>query len=166
MSFIKSRKRSLDLGSSRRASVSSPCSLATRSRNDFLSISRVLEESILEVQRTLLCHSLGSQSGYFHITRPRRCNSRMNGGVRIVEVLVGPVGRIHDHQAATRKSDPGIVRMNGEISEQHFRNLQRLEPRMHHATLCRAADRIPNEENDARPAMIAIRKRLQRPFHF
>src|ERR1700719_4177816 len=49
MSFIKSRKRSLDLGSSRRASVSSPCSLATRSRNEFLSISQVLEESILEV---------------------------------------------------------------------------------------------------------------------
>src|SRR5260370_9317449 len=132
MSFIKSRKRSLDLGSSRRASVSSPCSLATRSRNDFLSISRVLEESILEVQRTLLCHSLGSQSGYFHITRPRRCNSRMNGGVRIVEALVGPVGRINNHQSATRKSDPPTVRINAAISQQHFRNLNLPYTRLHH----------------------------------
>src|SRR5258708_39839011 len=117
-------------------------------------------------QRALLCHSLGSQSGYFHIPRPRRCNSRMNGGVRIVEVFVGPVGRIDDHQAAAGEADPGIVRMNGEGSEQHFRNLQRLEPRMHHAALCRAADRVPHEENAARPARVSVGKRLQHQFQF
>src|SRR5882724_8696965 len=117
-------------------------------------------------QHALLCHSLGSQSGYFHITGPRHCDSRMNGGIRIAEICVSPIGRIDDHQAAARESDTGIIRMNGEVSEQHFRNLQRLEPRMHHAALCRAADRVPHQKNAARPAMIGIRKRLQHQFQF
>src|SRR6266567_5336331 len=74
---------------------------------------KVLEESTSSKwQRPLLCHPLGSQSGYFHVAGAGRRDSGVNFGIGIAEIAVGPVGRIDDHQTAAGEPDPGIVRVN------------------------------------------------------
>ena len=56
---------------------------------------------------------------------------------------------------------PGIVRMDREIREQHLRNAQRLEARVHRSALRCATNRIPDQINAARPAAVSIAERLQ-----
>src|SRR6202041_2531744 len=83
----------------------------------------------------LVCHSLGSESGYLDVASSGRGDPLMNRGIRAGQIFVCSVGWVDYDQAAARQSDAGIVRMNGEVGEQHFRNSEGLEPRMHHAAL-------------------------------
>src|ERR1700678_1372774 len=87
------------------------------------------------LDEVLVCHSLGRESGYFHVAGSGRGDPLMNRGIRAGQIFVCSVGRADYDQGAARESDAGIVRMNGEVGEQHFRNSERLEPRVHHAAL-------------------------------
>ncbi len=115
---------------------------------------------------SLLCHSLGREAGYFDVTGTRRGDSLVNCAIRIAKKLIRAVRRIDDHEPASRESQSGIVRMNREIRQQHFRNSQRLEARMHHAALRRAANGIPHQINSVRPASISLSKCLQHHLEF
>src|SRR5450432_135455 len=136
MSCIIWLNDSLDFGSARRASDSCACSLATRSRKESLSIDGVLKKiACARVYAVLLCHSLRRQAGDFDVAGAGRGDSLVDCAIGLSQEFVGAVRWIDDHQAAAGEPDPGIVRMNGKVGDEHFRDPERCEPLMHHAAL-------------------------------
>ena len=64
-------------------------------------------------------------------------------------------------QAAAREPDARIIRMDGQIRDQHLRDLQRLEARMHGSALRARRIGYHMRYRAARPAAVGIRERLQ-----
>src|SRR5580704_8089483 len=106
-----------------------------------------------------LCHSFGREARHFHIAPAGLGQACVDRQIRLAQEIIRAVRRIDEQQSAARESDGGVVRVDGEIGEQHFRQPQGGEARVHAAALRGAHDRIPREESTGRPAAVSLGER-------